>query len=209
MDHYNVLVLGGGAGGVAAAIRAAQFGGKVAVVEDKFLGGLCMNRGCVPFGHMLEASRILGSLDLGREMGIEVEDPGVNFATLMKRQNELVTFMRQGVHGLLNKRKVDLFKGRGRLAGPGKAQVGGKTLSADKIILAAGSRWLEPEIPGHDLPGVVNSDYLLTAKALPGRCRNQLWSFSSGVPQGEAWGIKITSAPPRAITVLISGKWAS
>jgi len=170
MEPYDVLVLGGGAGGVAAAIRAAQLGGSVAVVEDKFLGGLCMNRGCVPFGHMLAASHMLGSLALGREMGIEFEDPKMNLETLMKRQNELVSFMRRSVQGLLNKHKVDLFRGVGKLAGPGRVEVGEKTLSAGKILLAAGSRWLEPQIPNNDLPGVVNSDHLLSAKALPETC---------------------------------------
>jgi len=170
MDSYDVIVLGGGAGGIAAAVRAAQLGGRVVVVEDKFLGGLCMNRGCVPFGHMLAASRILGSLALGKEMGIECPDPSINFATVLNRQNELVSFMRRGVQGILGKHKVDLARGTGKLAGPGKVRVGNQTLSAGKIILAAGGEWLKPEIPGNDLPGVVNTDYLLTAVALPETC---------------------------------------
>ena len=65
-EIYDVVVLGGGAGGVAAAIRAAQFGGRVAIVEKNTLGGLCMNRGCIPFGHMMVASQILGGLSLGK-----------------------------------------------------------------------------------------------------------------------------------------------
>jgi len=170
MDPYDVIVIGGGAGGAAAAIRAAQLGGKVAVVEENFLGGLCMNRGCVPYGHMLTAAHILGSLTLGKDMGIECSGPKLNFAVLMRRQNELVTFMRQGVQGLLNKHKIDVIKGMGKLAGSGKVEVGGKTLSAGKIILATGSQWLKPGIPGSDCPGVVNSDHLLAADALPQRC---------------------------------------
>ena len=170
MDQYDVVIIGGGAGGVAAAIRAAQLGAKVAVVEDKFLGGLCMNRGCVPFGHMLAVAHILGSFALGKDMGIECSGLRTNFDTLMKRQNELVTFMRQGVQGLFNKHKIDLIKGNGRLAGSGKVEVGTRTLSSRKIILASGSRWLKPGIPGSDLPGVVNSDHLLTPNVLPQRC---------------------------------------
>jgi dihydrolipoamide dehydrogenase len=170
MDHYDIIVLGGGAGGVVAAIRAAQLGGKVAVVEDKFLGGLCMNRGCIPFGHMLAAAHILGSLTLGKDMGIECPGLRMNLATLMKRQNELVSFMRQGVQGLFTKNKINLFRGIGKIRGPGKVEVDDKTLSAGKIILASGSQWLKPEIPGNDLPGVVNSDHLLSANALPQRC---------------------------------------
>jgi dihydrolipoamide dehydrogenase len=170
MEDYDVIVLGGGAGGVAAAVRAAQLGGKVAVVEDKFLGGLCMNRGCVPFGHMLAASHILGSLDLGKEMGIGCSSLKTDFAALMERQNELVAFMRKGVQGILNKHKITLIRGNGRIGAPGKVGVDGNTLSFKKLILASGSQWLKPEIPNNELPGVVNSDYLLTAKSLPETC---------------------------------------
>ena len=170
MDPYDVMVIGGGAGGVAAAIRAAQLGGKVAVVEDKFLGGLCMNRGCVPFGHMSAAAHILGRLTLGKDMGIECSGVRLNFATLLKRQNELIPFMRQGVQGLFTKHKITLVKGIGKIRGPGEVEVAQKILSAKKIILATGSEWLQPEFPGSELPGVVNSDHLLGADALPQSC---------------------------------------
>ena len=64
----DVVVMGGGAGGVPAAIRAAQLGGKVAIVESNDFGGLCMNRGCVPFGHMMVASDILGAISFGKKI---------------------------------------------------------------------------------------------------------------------------------------------
>lgn len=170
MEPHDVIVLGGGAGGVAAAIRAAQLGGRVAVVEDKFLGGLCMNRGCVPFGHMLAASHIIGALDLGREMGIQCSSLETDFSALMKRQTELVAFMRQGVKGLFDKHNIALIKGKGKIEAPGKVEVDGNILPFKKIILASGGQWIKPEIPNRDLPGIVNSDYLLEAKTLPGRC---------------------------------------
>lgn len=167
---YDIIVIGGGPGGVAAGIRAAQLGGRVAIIEDKHLGGICMNKGCVPFGQMMEASHILGTLSLGKEMGIEC--PGINtdFPTLLRRQNELIDFMRQGVKGMLNKNKVTLIRGKAKLLGPGKVSVEGDRFSTGKIILATGARWLRPDFPNSDLPQVVNSDYLLTAKALPERC---------------------------------------
>ena len=169
-DGYDVTVLGGGAGGVAAAIRAAQLGGRVAVIEDKHLGGLCMNRGCVPFGQMMVASRFLSTLSLAEEMGIKAAKVSTDYPTLLKRQEELVTFMRQGVLGMLNKNKVKLIRGPGKLKGPGTVTVNGETFSSRKIIIATGSQWLKPDFPGSDLPEVVNSDYLLTAKSLPRRC---------------------------------------
>jgi dihydrolipoamide dehydrogenase len=168
--NYDVVVLGGGPGGVAAAIRAAQLKGRVALVEDKFLGGLCMNRGCVPFSHMLTASHILGSLTLAKEMGIQCTQVSTDFSTLMKRQEDLSTFMRQGVHGLLNKNGVTLITGRGKLVGPGKIESKGGIISAKKVILATGGDWAKPDFPNSDLPEVINSDYLLTVKRLPQRC---------------------------------------
>jgi dihydrolipoamide dehydrogenase len=69
---YDVVVLGGGAGGVPAAIRASQLGGKVAIIESKDFGGQCMNRGCIPFGHMMVASNILGSLSPWKRYGFKL-----------------------------------------------------------------------------------------------------------------------------------------
>lgn len=169
-EDYDLIVIGGGAGGVAAAIRAAQLGARVALIEDKHLGGLCMNRGCIPFGHMMVASRILGSLALAKDMGIECAKVSTNFSTLIHRQDELIKFMRQGVQGLLNKNKISLIAGKGRLAGSCRVEVNGQTLSCKKVIIAAGARWLKPDFPDSDLPEVVNSDYLLTAKHLPESC---------------------------------------
>jgi dihydrolipoamide dehydrogenase len=169
-ENYDVIVVGGGAGGVAAAIRAAQLGGKVSVVEGNKLGGLCMNSGCVPFGHMMVASRILGDLALAKDMGIDCTGISKDLSTLLQRQKELITFMQQGVKTIFGKRKITLLTGKGKLSGAGKVDVNGKTLSAKAIILAAGAQWLRPEFPGSDLPQVFNSEYLLNAKELPKRC---------------------------------------
>ena len=168
-EIYDVIVLGGGAGGVPAAIRAAQVGGKVAILECEHFGGQCMNRGCIPFGHMMVASNILGSLSLGKNMGLQFSGISKNYATLIKRQDELIAFMREGVRGTLRKNGVEIFEGRGRIAGRGTVEVNGKNLFYKNIILATGAQWLQPEFPGADLEEVVNSDYLLSAETLPKR----------------------------------------
>ncbi len=166
---YDVIVLGGGAGGVPAAVRAAQLGGRVAIIECGNMGGQCMNKGCIPFGHMMVASNILGSLTLGKEMGLDVSGISKDYATLIKRQDELIDFMRQGVKGTLIKNKVEIIEGRGKLAGKGKVEVNGKTIAYKSIILATGARWLKPDFPGADLKEVTNTDYLLNEKKLPKR----------------------------------------
>jgi len=168
-EIYDIIVLGGGAGGVPAAIRAAQLGGKVAVIESKDFGGQCMNRGCIPFGHMMVASNIVGSLSLGKDMGLQFNEVSKDYSALVKRQNELIVFMRQGVRGMLSKNKIEVIEGRGRIAKKGNVEVNGKNLLYKKIILATGAQWLQPEFPGANLEEVVNTDSLLTADILPKR----------------------------------------
>ena len=168
-EVYDVIVLGGGAGGVAAAIRASQLGGHVAMIECNNLGGFCMNRGCIPFGHMMLASHILGSLTLGSEMGLSFTGIIKDYGVLIKRQNELIDFMRLGVRSTLSKKKVELIEGRGKIGGSGRLEVNGKTLSYKSIILATGSKWVTPEFAGADLEEVTNSDHLLNGDKLPQR----------------------------------------
>lgn len=166
-DSYDVVVLGGGAGGVPAAIRAAQLGGKVAVIEGRRFGGQCMNLGCIPLGQKMIATHILKDLTLGGEMGIRVPDIEIDHAALLKRQEELIGFMRQGVMSTLKKKNVTVMEGRGRITGKGTLEVKGKSISYGKLILATGAEWHKPLFPGADLDGVINTDLLLIAEKLP------------------------------------------
>jgi dihydrolipoamide dehydrogenase len=168
-EIYDVVVLGGGAGGIPAAIRSAQLGGKVAVVESGDLGGHCMNRGCIPFGHMMRASRILKSLTLGREMGLSAPDISINYSALIRRQEDLIAFMRQGVRTALRKNQIRLIEGRGRIAGKGTLEVDGSKVLCKKMIIATGAQWRKPQFHGADPEGVVNTDFLLTTQTPPKR----------------------------------------
>ena len=109
-DAYDVVVLGGGAGGVPAAIRAAQLGAKVAVIEGRRLGGQCMNLGCIPLGQKMAVSHILKNLTLGKEMGLSVSEIKTDHTALLKRQEELIGFMRQGVISTLKKKKITIIE---------------------------------------------------------------------------------------------------
>lgn len=168
-EVYDLVVLGGGAAGVPAAVRASQLGGRVALVESGELGGHCMNRSCVPFGHMMAACQLIGAFSLGKDMGFEIPSFALNYTALRKRQTELISFMREGVRGLLSKRDVALFKGRGKLAGAGKVVVNGETLHCRKVILATGAKWALPDIGETELKGAVTPDDLLQREKLPER----------------------------------------
>lgn len=166
---YDIIVLGGGAGGVPAAIRAAQLGANVAVIESHELGGQCMNRGCVPFGHMMIASNILRSLSLGKEMGLSVSGVSADYGAFIRRQDDLIDFMRLGVKSTLSKNKVEIIEGRGAIVGRGKVTVNSKSFLYKKLILATGAQWLKPQFPGADLEEVVTPEFLLTNERIPKR----------------------------------------
>jgi dihydrolipoamide dehydrogenase len=174
----DVVVIGGGAGGVPAAVRAAQLGGKVAIVERDDFGGLCMNRGCIPFGHMMVAANILRSIGLAKDLGLEITGVSKDYATLKKRQDELIEFMRLGVKGMLKKNNVETVAGAGKIAGPGKVEVNGQIIATRNIILATGGRWVTPDFPGADSEGVINGDEFLHLDWLPERaflCGRSPW----------------------------------
>ena len=165
----DVVVIGGGAGGVPTAIRAAQLGGDVAIIESREVGGLCMNRGCIPLGHMMAASDILGAVAFGKKMGLSFDGISKDYSVLKKRQDELIDFMRQGVTSTIKKNNIEFIAGKGKIAGKEKVEVDGKTISCKKIILAAGATWVRPNFPGSDLEEVINSDDFLNADNLPKR----------------------------------------
>ncbi len=143
---YDLIVIGSGPGGYVCAIRAAQLGMKVAVVEkDKTFGGTCLNVGCIPSKALLHASEQFEEAGHGLEkMGIKVGTPKLDLAGMMKFKDEGVDGNVKGVAFLFKKNKIDSFQGTGRIAAPGKVEVkaaGGKseTLDAKAIVIATGS----------------------------------------------------------------------
>ena len=145
-DRFDLIVIGSGPGGYVCAIRAAQLGMKVAVVEkDKTFGGTCLNVGCIPSKALLHASELFEeSGHYFEKMGIAVGKPKLDLAAMMKFKDEGVDGNVKGVAFLFKKNKIDSFQGTGRIAAPGKVEVkaaGGKTetLDAKAIVIATGS----------------------------------------------------------------------
>jgi dihydrolipoamide dehydrogenase len=143
---YDLIIIGSGPGGYVCAIRAAQLGMKVAVVEkDKTFGGTCLNVGCIPSKAMLHASELFEeTAHLFPKMGIKVGKPELDLAAMMKFKDEGVDGNVKGVAFLFKKNKIDTFQGTGRIAAPGKVEVksaGGKseTLDTKAIVIATGS----------------------------------------------------------------------
>ncbi|HEY3366586.1 MAG TPA: dihydrolipoyl dehydrogenase [Symbiobacteriaceae bacterium] len=169
---FDLIVIGGGPGGYVCAIRAAQLGGRVALVEEGALGGTCLNRGCIPTKALLESARRYSEIREAAQFGINVSGVTLDFAKVVARQRQVVSALRNGVGGLLSSNGVEVKNGRGNLAGPGKVSVtapDGKVevLESKAIVLATGSVPAMPPIPGSNLPGVLNSDSALSLEVLP------------------------------------------
>jgi len=158
--NFDLIVIGGGPGGYVAAIRGAQLGGKVAVVEREHLGGICLNWGCIPTKALLRSSEIYHYMTHAGDFGLSVKDPGFDLAKVVQRSRKVAGRLNAGVKHLLKKNKVTVFDGHGRLDGrrgdAHKVQVenDGKevaALTAKNVILATGAR--ARQLPGLESDG--------------------------------------------------------
>ena len=143
-DTYDVVVLGSGPGGYVAAIRAAQLGLKVAIVEREKLGGICLNWGCIPTKALLRSSEIYHYLTHADAYGLTAEKPGFDLGKIVERSRGVAGQLNAGIKGLMKKNKVTVVEGEGTITAKGKLTVkqGDKTteLAAKDIIIATGAR---------------------------------------------------------------------
>lgn len=167
----DLAIIGGGPGGYVAALRAANMGAKVALVEYDEVGGTCLNRGCIPSKALLHSAEIYDEVRTAAEFGIITEAPKADLPAMVKRMDSVVAQLRKGVELLLKGRGVRLIKAKGSLAGPNKivarSEAGEETIAARKIILATGSVPARPPIPGADRE-VITSNEILWLKEVPG-----------------------------------------
>jgi dihydrolipoamide dehydrogenase len=143
VQKYDLIVLGGGPGGYAAAIRAAQLGAKVALIEKEKLGGTCLNRGCIPTKAIIACTNLYDKIQKSENFGIKTENASIDLKKVVERKNRIVEKLVKGVEFLLEKNKIDLIRGTGKVLEPGKVEIeaGGQRLEAEgkRIILATGS----------------------------------------------------------------------
>jgi dihydrolipoamide dehydrogenase len=144
-NSFDILILGAGPGGYVAAIRAAQLGFKTAVVEEKYLGGICLNWGCIPTKALLRSAEIYHYVVHAKNYGVSAEKPGFDIAAVVRRSRDVSKRLNTGVGFLLKRNKVTVIDGRARITGAGKVNVskdgkGVGDFSAKHIIVATGAR---------------------------------------------------------------------
>ena len=185
---YDMVILGAGSGGYAAALRGAQLGLKVALIEADKVGGTCLHRGCVPTKAVLHAAETADAVREAGSLGIRAAFEGVDMAGVQKYKNGIVSRMYKGLEGLVSSRGIDLVSGWGRLVAPDAVEVDGRRLTGKNIILASGSfaKTIGQEISG----GVITSEEALELDRVPA---------SAVILGGGVIGVEPASAARRAM----------
>ena len=164
---YDIVILGGGSGGYACALRAAELGKRVALIEKDKVGGTCLHRGCIPTKALLHAAELADQAREGASFGVHstldnIDMPGVN-----TYKDKVVSRLYKGLTGLVASRHIDTIEGEGRLVSPTQVQVGDTLIEGAHVVLASGSQ--ARSLPGLDIDGqrVITSDQALTLDRVP------------------------------------------
>lgn len=171
MEHYQVGILGGGPGGYVCALRAAQLGLSVALVEGERLGGTCLNKGCIPTKTLVKSAELWREIKQAEEFGINIQDSHINYSQIWERKVKVVNTLVSGIEQLMKAKKITVLKGWGQVKEVGHIEVASETgkidIQVDNLVLATGSLPARISVPGADLPGVVTSEEILEQKTLP------------------------------------------
>ncbi len=164
-EIFDLVVIGAGPGGYEAAIEGAAKGMKTALVENRELGGTCLNRGCIPTKTILHTADLYRELKTAEQIGLKIEAAGIDMAAVQRRKTEVLEQLRNGIGTLMKKNKITVINGTGTIMDRNHVRVRGKTeehlLETRYILIASGSVPAGIPIPGAQLPGVVTSDELL------------------------------------------------
>lgn len=166
-DLYDIVILGGGSGGYACALRAAQLDKKVVLIEEDKLGGTCLHRGCIPTKALLHAAEVADSTRESSAFGVQATLQGIDMAGVNSYKDGVVSRLYKGLQGLVKSRAITYVTGTGRLVGKDAVEVDGQTYRGKAVVLATGS--FARSLPGLDIGGrIITSDQALNLDYVPG-----------------------------------------
>jgi dihydrolipoamide dehydrogenase len=169
-EEFDLVVLGGGPGGYAAALYGASAGLRIAMVEEQRVGGTCLHRGCIPAKELLQTAEVLRTINSAGEFGITVGEPSMNLGASHERKHQVINKLTSGLESLLKGRKVTVVPGRGTLAADGHTvSVNGEEIRGRNVVIATGSA--PRSLPGFDFDGerILSSDDVLEIAEVPER----------------------------------------
>jgi dihydrolipoamide dehydrogenase len=163
----DLVILGGGSGGYAAALRAAELGMSVVLIERDKVGGTCLHRGCIPTKALLHAGEVADLAREGEQFGVKTSLAGIDMDGVNSYKDGVVGRLYKGLQGLIKSKKINYVEGEGRLASPTSVEVNGQTYEGRHILLATGS--YARSLPGLEIDGtrVITSDHALTMDRVP------------------------------------------
>lgn len=167
MKKYDVIIVGSGPGGYTSAIRAAQLGKKVAIVEKEKIGGSCLNVGCIPSKTLLNFGKILEDMKKVKQWGIKTDNIIIDFEELMQRKDEVVQTLSAGIESLLKKNKIAFYQGEAKITDDLIVIIGDQKLKGKDILLATGSKPFIPPIKGLETIDFMTTDTFFNIKELP------------------------------------------
>jgi dihydrolipoamide dehydrogenase len=164
---YDIVILGGGSGGYACALRAAELGKRVALIEKDKVGGTCLHRGCIPTKALLHAAEVADLAHEGPSFGVRSSLDGIDMAGVNAYKDKVVTRLYKGLTNLVASRKIEVIEGDGRLVSPTAVRVGDRLIEGAHVVLATGSQ--TRSLPGLEIDGarVITSDHALTLDHVP------------------------------------------
>lgn len=167
MSLYDIIVIGGGPGGYVAAIRGAQSGAKVALIEKEKLGGICLNVGCIPTKTLLHTAEVFAAIKESAFLGIKAPAPELDFSKMMGRKDQVVKNLVAGVQWLMKSNGIEVIQGEAELISTESVSVNGAPFTGKHLIVATGSAPLKLPVPGVEEPIVITSDEVFTLEQLP------------------------------------------
>lgn len=164
---FDIVVLGGGSGGYACALRAAEFGMNVVLIEKEKVGGTCLHRGCIPTKALLHAAELADQTRESESFGVRARFDGIDVPGVHSYKDKVVGGLFKGLVGLLKSKKITVVEGEGRLAGPNRVVVGDQVYEGRHVVLATGS--VPKSLPGLDIDGdkIISSDHALVLDRVP------------------------------------------
>ncbi len=164
---YDIVILGAGSGGYACALRAAELGKRVALIEKDKVGGTCLHRGCIPTKALLHAAEIADLSNDSAAFGVRTTFAGIDMPAVNAYKDKVVTRLWKGLTGLVTSRHIDVIEGTGRLISPRSVQVGDRVVTGEHVVLASGSQ--ARSLPGLPVDGqrIITSDQALTLEHVP------------------------------------------
>jgi len=167
MYNYDVIIIGSGPAGYVCAIRMAQLGKRVCVIEKENVGGVCLNKGCIPTKALLQSAKFLKYANKAKDFGIDVKNFNINLEKVFNRKDDIISQLRNGIEFLFNQRGIELIRAKATLRDEHTVEIEGRVFTSEFVIIATGSSPMELPNLRFDDSSIISSDKIFEIRKIP------------------------------------------